>query len=146
MTAFCSSTEFKVLNIVCYPGSSSIILQITVFYVSYELSQKNTALSIAVTFFAVSPTDITYNWHWKTPKNKLISYGLETVNIAVVIDGSNRKYFNIIQRLVYNVVRLFGSESNVAFILFGGTVDMRFATWKNYKGLGPLMTGCSSLS
>ena len=62
------------------------------------------------------------------------------------MDGANRKHFDILQRLTFNVVRLFGPESNIAFVVFGGTVDPRFAVWKNYVGLGPLQKACSSLS
>ena len=62
------------------------------------------------------------------------------------MDGASRKHLDILGRLTFNIVRLFGPASNVAFVVFGATVDPRFATWKNYIGLGPLQRAVSSLS
>ena len=68
------------------------------------------------------------------------------MNIVVIMDGASRKHLDILQRLAFNIVRLFGAKSNVAFVVFGGSVDPRFAVWKNYIGLGPLQCAVSSLS
>lgn len=35
----------------------------------------NIRSSNIISIFAVSPTDLTYQWFWKTPTNNLISYG-----------------------------------------------------------------------
>ena len=67
------------------------------------------------------------------------------MNIVIVIDGTNRQHLDILQRLTFNIVRLFGRETYVSFVVFGGTVDPTFAVWKTYVGLGPLQFACSSL-
>ena len=67
------------------------------------------------------------------------------MNIVIVIDGTNRQHLDILQRLTFNIVRLFGRETYVSFVVFGGTVDPTFAVWKTYVGLGPLQLACSSL-
>ena len=71
--------------------------------------------------------------------------GLKPANIIFLVDGTNQNHFDVIQKTVYNLHRLFARTSTVAFFTFGGALDSRFASWKVYEGVSVLVSAANAL-
>ena len=51
-------------------------------------------------------------------------------SIAFLVDGTNTHHFDVLQKLIYNVVKLFASGSAVSIITYGDSVKKDLATFR----------------
>ena len=47
-----------------------------------------------------------------------------------LIDATNKNHFDVLQKLTYNIYKLFAMGTSVSIITFGGGVDMRLGMYR----------------
>jgi len=51
-------------------------------------------------------------------------------SIVFVVDGTNRNHFDVIQKLCYNIYKLFAQGTSAAIITYGGTANKKLGKFK----------------
>ena len=66
--------------------------------------------------------------------------------MAIAIDSTNLHHFDVLQKLVYNMYRLFERGTSMSVITFGGQTDDSLKQFRAYDDFTVLQMACQSIS
>ncbi|XP_066921740.1 uncharacterized protein [Clytia hemisphaerica] len=91
-------------------------------------------------------SDIIRTWQWKSYGYR-IRYGyIQRVSILILLDGTNRQHFDILEKLCFNVYRMFGAGSYISVVTYGATQDKTLSEFRTYADGTALQNALSGLS
>lgn len=77
--------------------------------------------------------DIVKQWEWKTYGIKFTYGGVARASIIFLIDGTNRNHFDVMQKLCYNIYKLFAPGTSAAVITYGGGTNKKLAKFRTFS-------------
>ena len=65
--------------------------------------------------------------------------------IAFLVDSTNLHHFDVLQKQVYNMYRLFEAGTSVSIVTYGGSTDESLISFRSYQDLTVLQMACQSM-
>ena len=63
-----------------------------------------------------------------------------------MVDATNLHHFDVLQKLTYNIYRLFEGGASVSIVTYAGAIDGSLKDFRAYQDLTVLQMGCQSMS